>query len=348
MLITSKPIILDTSTWNYLIKKGNLKESIKAYYLEGFIPLLTLHNIKELLNYNNESERKQRLIELENVDYYYKFKNVEAPPSCLYLTKLEFDYILQNNKGSIDYLEMEKFVNENLELVDGKKLLGDLYLHTEILSRHTNKNEAGKFFSSVPSQLHSIDYDPNTKLNELNIPNNFESAYIAQKEKIKENIIKKGDKKKQHLVDQIDGLLDKVFADINNNKNKNKIEFFSSLSGLEPDEISLDMTFKEYLDKMELYSKLKNIASIMGIEYKTLASINYTHVPTLNLDIKFQDQYKLELIKDKPRRAEASIHEDRYLSFFSLYWNVIVDSRTRNILDKIKGELPLELKYKLN
>lgn len=348
MLITSKPIILDTSTWNYLLIKGNLKESIKSYYLEGFIPLLTLHNIKELLNYNNESKRKQRLIELESVDYYYKFKNIEAPPSCLYLTIIEFEYILKQNKDTIDYLEMEEFVNERLELVDGKTLLGDLHLHTEILSKYTNKNEVGKFFSSVPPQLHSINYDPNTKLNELNIPNNFESAYITQKEKIKENIIKKGDKKKQHLVDQIDDLLDKFLKDLYNNKSKNKIEFFSDLSGLEPEEISLDMTFKEYLDKMELYSKLKNIASIMGIEYKRLANIDYTHVPTLNLDIRFQDQYKLELIKDKPRRAEASIHEDRYLSFFSLYWNVIVDSRTSNILDKIKGNFPLELKYKLN
>ncbi|MGL1893375.1 MAG: hypothetical protein OCD02_17190 [Spirochaetaceae bacterium] len=332
-----------------MIKKKNLKDEINDLYKKGFIPLFTMNNLKELMNYKNDGIRKERLKSLQSVEYFYKIKNLNGPPSSLNLMILEFEYVLGNSVDKIDQEALTKYINEHIEIVSGFDLLGDLHLHTQLLSTHTQNNEEGLFFASVPPQLHNEDRSLlNISLRDLTIDKNAATKYKDQKEIIKENMRLKGDKKKQHLSNKIDELLDSTFNEIYKNIDNNKLDFFAKITNLETNEISLDMSYKELLVRMELYQKLKIIASMMNLDYKILTNINTNIIPTIMLDKEFQNEYQLELIKDKPRRAESSIFQDRYLSYFSIYWKVIVDSRTGIVLKKIKNKLPFKLDYSVN
>jgi hypothetical protein len=305
-----------------------------------------MNNLRELMNYDNDEIRRKRINKLKKVDYFYRFKGIITPPSSVTLFQMQINYIHTYNDYKIE--GMRKKFNEQLEIVSGIDLLRDLNEHTILLHEISNKNIVGNFFTSVPTQLYDEEKDPkNIRIKDLEIDisrEEFENRKMTIKEKLKN----KGDKKKIKHLDGVDELLDPFYEKMINIGTDSKLEFFAKLANVPIDEISEDTTFYELTEKMEYYKKIRNVAEELGINFDDVKHLTIPEIPTLLFEKLFKEEYDKQIIIDKPRRAEASIIQDKYLSTFSIFCKVIVDSRTAQVLKKIEKKLPYEIDYVVN
>ncbi len=313
------------------------------------MPFFTLHNLKELMNTNNDQLRKQRLIQISSLDHFFNFINIQAPASALNIITYEFEYALNSDKRKFDFLDLKKYLYNKLEVKSGEQIIGKLDLSTKILNEFSSRQQEGIYFASLPAKIHHGNYDSSKlKLSDLNPYNFTDSEFMSQKEQIKNNFSNKGDKKKGYLINTIDSTLDSWYEQIKEIDKSDKIKYFAEIAGISPEEISLDMSFDTYVNIVEKNNKLREIASIMKIDYKNLLQVDIDLIPTFLLDRLFQNDYQKRILNDKPRHAESSIMEDKFLCYFSVYFEVIVDKRTAEVLNNIQNDLPFQLNYHIN
>lgn len=344
-----KPIVLDSSTWNNGVSTGTLNKIVNDLYIDGYIPIYTMHNLMEMINYENDIIRKKRINQITCIEYLYNFNDLVTPSSVISLRTHEFRYFMQNSNHEVDYDDMREYIRGKLHLTSGKEILRNLDQHSDLLFEKTKKNSEGLFFASVPTELHHPDYDY-SKLRLSDIKLNFEDDKSFRKhiDLIKDNLTQKGDKKHLDKIEDVSEMLVENYEEAKKHFSEDKQHFFAEYAGLGKDEITLDMTLEEYFITSERNTQLRIIAKELKVDFRVLLQYNLDNIPTFMFDDKFHREYNSQIIRDKPRRSEMSIFEDRYLSYFSIYFEVIVDKRTGEVLKKIKGKLPFGIKYHVN
>jgi len=348
-LITNlKPIVLDSSTWMNFIEKDALKTGVNLLYTQGYIPLFTLHNFEELLKTNNDSLRKKRIVEISSLEHLYSFSNVNTA-SNINLVIYEYQYILGLGKRELNYKLLNEYITSMLEIKSGESLLGDLDYHTKTLHEFANRNQPGIYFASLPPKLHNENIDiAKLKLSDLDPANILNSEiFNRQKQSIKNNFESRGDKKKKHQIDSVDETLDEWRKKAVGLSRDDIVNFYAELNEIPSEELSLDMSLESFLNVIEESGKIKVLASMMNRNYIDLRRIKMDSVPTLLLDKLFYEAYQKRILSDKHKRAETSSMTDRYLAYFSIYFDTLVDKRTNEILKSVQKDLPFDLHFKL-
>ncbi len=127
-MLQSKPIILDTSTWIRYIDSNRFHKTIEQYYLNGFFPFFTLHNLKELINTNDDELRKKRLIQISTIEHLYNFSDIQTPASIINLCVYEFKFFLDTMEENDYYDKLKAYINSKLTIISGRELISDLDL----------------------------------------------------------------------------------------------------------------------------------------------------------------------------------------------------------------------------
>jgi hypothetical protein len=301
------------------------------------------------MNTNNDLLRKKRINCISNIISLYNFTDIKGPASVLNLLIFEIECLLKSNNNIPNYSDINQYLHSKLEVISGNSIIGDLDKYTSTINEYTSKMQDGVYFSSLPPRIHQNGIDLlKYKLSDIDLNKYTDDSFSRHKDNIKRNFSLKGDKKKKYLINSIDTFLDSWLKKHKELSKSDKLKYFSEMAGISSSEISLDMTFDSYLKVMERNNKIRIIAQKMGIDYTELIKIDLNHLPSFLFDELFDNAYEKIILKDKPRRVESSILEDKYLSYFSMYFDVIVDIRTAEVLNSIKNQLPFTLKYHIN
>jgi hypothetical protein len=348
-LLKIKPIILDSSTWINLINQNTLDTTLNNYINSGYVPFLTLHNLRELMNTNNDALKKERLNRLSTVKYYVNISGKEIPIGGNILSEIEAKYVIENKKKNINYIELQEFIRSKINIISGYKLMGEWIHIIDQLSDYLKNNDSGLYFSSVPPELHNNGYNvKKLTLKDLNLTDLNDAEFLKHKNLIIKNLKEKGEKKGANLIDGAEMMLTKWYQDLKKVDAVTNLEILAKIAKLPVELISYDMKVSEYMSLMDKYSKLDILSSHIGCKCEILLGYNVNLIPTFVFDEYFVKEYRKQILNDKRRRAESSIFEDRYLSYFSIYFDTIVDKRTGEVLNRIKKLLPFDIKYHIN
>jgi hypothetical protein len=335
-----KYILFDTSTWiTQINEKSNLQ--IMTLAEKGITPFITIDVLFELLNVSPE-KRKARLEYLLEIPKLATIR-YDNPilGSVIDLRCYEYKYFLEEkSKNKIEYLqdkivyfsgkELSYYINFNFDQIIDEQRLMNICLSQSMYNLYENKKIKKMKLKNLKFR-HSLS----------------DEEYIDFKKNVIALFVDGGDKKRPLVERELAGSLLVKLLDEMHIMDKKGIDTFpkiSSLLGLNPNEDN-EQSLEESMMLFEYKSKLHVFANTLKIDIKNLLNIDERNITSWIIEKKFKIEYENILLSDNNRIPESSSITDKRLSCFSFLFPVIVDKRTRDILDKVKNKIDTVITY---
>lgn len=336
------PILFDTSTWDLVIRNSPTFR-VDDLLKRGIVPLITLEIILELMNVSKEL-RKKRLNYLLSLPIISTI-NLDSKHigSIVDLRCLEYKFILEKNYSKSIF----EFIKDNITYLKGSEI--DYFSRIDL--DDFIKKQSKTNISISQSMWNNFD-DPRIRFKKLKDIKFVESASAeelrASREKIVETLISNADKRKseharKEAVEYFCSLLEQYQTLISGGINP--LFSMAKEMGLEVHELDAQQTVQELFENYEYHLKLNSFAKLLDRPIEDIKSIDKKLVNSWQIENLFQRYYEEKLLSDLNRSPESSSIFDKHLSSFSPYLMVIVDKRSREILDIIKKNHFPNLKY---
>ena len=361
MIIKPIPIILDSSTWIYLIsslsspEKGIAVEFIEKLNENGFIPLLTWHNISELINIDSNDVARERISQFtyfENI-YLLNYSNQQIPGSILDLRSFEFEIIHLNSIA----LNIDNRCNlfEKLYLSSGKNIYDIYYHYVDTFMSAVKKqfNQDILISSFNPHLLSNMMSKKLKTIKNIPFPTQQNKEFItAYKDHVENTIKTKGDKRLEGYEKCVSEDFSKIvtairgcFSNINS-----PVDILPAMYGLSNVELDENLTLQEAIFKLQYLKSNEIISKNTKIAVNDLNLINQDSILSWKIEKLLTAEINMRIAIDVNDRSHASNLTDKYLASFSPYFDVIVDKRIFDLLNRItRRDNQIKIKYhKLN
>lgn len=336
-----KPILFDTSTWDFLVRDSTSQE-LSDLLKDRFVPLITCEIFLEMMNVSKEL-REKRISFLLSLPKLASIRFGDGIlGSIIDLRSLEYFFLLNGTRAS----EIKPRILDRVKTFSGKSLTS---LAGVDLSGYLEKDAIAKLIVSQP--IWKAFQDKSIRKKKLrDIP----FSHSVSKERagyhvthLIHSISKNSDKRKpQRKRDEAAAYFgDIVRQRLLNEGYCNPLLNVQEEMGIDIGSLDADQTREELHYQYEYINKLKIFAELLNRPLAEMASVKETEVISWQIEKTVRQIYEEKLLSDTMRSPEVSSVIDRRQAGFSHYMNVFVDKRTRELLDCSVNKLNYNIEY---
>lgn len=349
-MIIPRLISIDTSVFGDLakdyycqdIKRSNKAKRVKDYIINsGLIPFFSLHHFQEHLQHKNDDLLKKRfslIREFPVVSWIKSKNNSFFTGSVIDIFASEIRLILDGIKSKNDIILKTK--DHLFQYGSGSGLL-DNFEDELLFLREFDYFDTQKQ-KSIDSLIHIM--DPNIskiKLSdiqdlEFRTPEDVRKNLDVHRQKIKLELIKRGDKKLKDvnvLSNQFIREVEKFGLELNQNSSATLIEKVLSVYGLTRTNIDENTTIGD-LGALAVYkTQIDIISEPYDFNTDTVLKLPKSAIPSIDV------LARVEKIIRNESRAHGSNFPDKYMSVFALYVDyLIADKRINECFRQLRNK----------
>jgi hypothetical protein len=336
-----KPILFDTSTWDFLVRDST-SEELADLLKDRFVPLLTFEIFQEMMNVSQEL-REKRSSFLLSLPKLASIRFGDAMlGSIIDLRSLEYYFLLNGTRAS----EIKLRILDRIKTFSGKSLA---FLAGVDLEACLEKHAEANLIISQP--IWKVFQDQSIRKKKLrDIP----LSHSVSKEKAEPHL--------KHLIHAINKNSDRRKPEVLRNdaaehfgnlfRQRLEIEGYRNPLGNMLEEMGIglgdldaDQTLEDLHYRYEYIKKLKLFAELLNRPLAEITSVKETEVISWQIEKTVRKIYEENLLSDTKRSPEVSSIIDRRQAGFSHYMKVFVDKRTRELLDKSANQLNYRIEY---
>lgn len=342
-LITIDTSILAKVTKDLLSKNEDsikkAKDFISSIITKGFVPFFCFHHFQEILQHNDEAVVISRLSLIKRFPMiaYLKPRSEDGlVGSIIDIHGAEITKLIKNQ--NVPFKNMIREIRDDLIVYsDGESFLKSIKNELLELKNHvlfsTNKSRA------VASIAHISDtIADNVKLSDLHrskLKNSqeIEDSMKLLRNKLKKDLLEKGDRKFSNWDDEIDKFISLVFENGKKMYKSNKDTLYKNFlnsSGIDENEVDENWTINEFGEYAIFREKLNVVARSFDFNIKDALKIPRESIPSWFLWSELDKRIKNE------KYATGSSMLDKYFAAFALYTDIlIVDKRIKEYINQI-------------
>ena len=336
-----KPILFDTSTWDFLVRDSTSQE-LSDLLKDRFVPLITCEIFLEMMNVSQEL-REKRISFLLSLPKLASIRFGDAIlGSIIDLRSLEYFFLLNGTRAS----EIKPRILDRVKTFSGKCLTS---LAGVDLGGYLEKDAIAKLIVSQP--IWKAFQDKSIRKKKLR---DISFSHSVSKEKAGDHVThlihsisKNSDKRKpQRKRDEAAAYFGYLIRQRLENKGYcNPLLSLPEEMGIDIGNLDVDQTLEELHYQYEYINKLKIFAELLNRPLAEMASVKEKEVISWQIEKTVRQIYEEKLLSDTMRSPEVSSVIDHRQAGFSHYMNVFVDKRTRELLDSSVDQLNYNIEY---
>lgn len=336
-----KPILFDTSTWDFLVRDSTSQE-LADLLKDRFVPLLTFEIFLEMMNVSKEL-REKRISFLLSLPKLASIRLGDAMlGSMIDLRSLEYFFLLNGTRAS----EIKPRILDRVKTFSGKSLT---FLAGVDLEAYLEKHAEANLIISQP--IWKVFQDQSIRKRKLR---DISFSHTVSKEKAEAHVThfihsinKNADRRKPEVLrnEAAEHFGSLVRQRLENIGYCNPLKIMLVEMGIGIGDLDADQTLEDLHYRYEYVKKLKLFAELLNRPLTEIISVKETEVISWQIEKTVRKIYEEKLLSDTKRSPEVSSIIDRRQAGFSHYMNVFVDKRTRELLDKSANQLNYKIEY---